>query len=182
MQNALGLLEIVSIPKGVESGDAMLKAASVELIEAHPVCAGKYIIVITGEVAAVKESLAAGKEVCGMKLVDSLIIPKVDPQVPRAIAMCNDFGEVQAVGSIETFSVCSCVLAADVAVKAAEVRLIEVRLARGLGGKGFIMMTGEVAAVESAIKAAQALDEVQGLMSESVVIAAPHPGIVRSLV
>jgi microcompartment protein CcmL/EutN len=181
MNSALGMIEVVSIPKGIEAGDAMLKAADVRLVDAHPVCAGKYLVVVTGEVAAVKASVAAGTETVGVKLVDSLIIPNVDPQVPSAINMCNDFGEAESIGSIETVSVCSCVAAADAAVKAAEVRLIEIRLARGLGGKGFITLTGQVSAVESAIRVAEAIDEVQGLMSETVVIPSPHPDMLNVL-
>jgi len=181
MEKALGMLEFVSIPKGIEAADAMRKAADIKLVAAHPVCAGKYIVVIMGEVAAVQSSLAAGEEISGMKLVDRLIIPNVDPQVPAAVNMCNDFGSIEAVGSIETFSLCACLIAADTAVKAAEVNLIEVRLARGLGGKGFITMTGETAAIESAIRAVTELPEVQGLVSETVVIPSPHPDVVNTL-
>lgn len=116
-----------------------------------------------------------------MKLIDSLVIPSVDTQVPIAINACTDVQKVQAVGAMETYSLCAAVLAADAAVKAAEISLIEIRLGRGLGGKSFITMTGEVAAVRAAIAAATALEEVQGLMSDSVVIPAPHPDIAESL-
>ncbi len=47
MSNALGIIETLSIPKGVEAGDAMLKAASVTLLAAQTSCAGKYIDVTT---------------------------------------------------------------------------------------------------------------------------------------
>ena len=50
---SLGLLETNSIARGVEAGDAMLKAADVTLIKAGPVCPGKYTVLIYGEVAAV---------------------------------------------------------------------------------------------------------------------------------
>ena len=53
--NALGMIELTSIPAGVQAGDAMLKAAAVELVTAQPVCAGKYIVLVTGEAAAVRE-------------------------------------------------------------------------------------------------------------------------------
>ena len=182
MQNALGMLEITSISKGIEVGDVMLKAADVALVAAHPVCAGKYIVVVTGEVSDVRASIEAGEECSGMKLVDKLLIPNIDPQVPRAINMCNDFGDdIDAVGSVELFSLCATVAAADAAVKAAAVRLIEIRLARGLGGKGFLTLTGNVSAVESSIKAIEERDEVQGLMSDSIVIPSPHPEIKRVL-
>ncbi|MBE6926989.1 MAG: BMC domain-containing protein [Ruminococcaceae bacterium] len=179
--NALGMIETNSIPLGVNAGDAMLKAATVELVCAQPVCAGKYIVLVTGEVAAVKESVAAGKEVAGSRLVDSMIISHVHEQVPKAINACNDIGQVSAVGVMEAFSLCAAVIVADAAVKAADVQLIDVRLGRGLGGKSFITLTGEVAAVRAAISAGEKLPEAKGLMSESVVIPSPHPDIIQSL-
>ena len=179
--NALGMIEVTSIPAGVEAGDAMLKAAAVELVTAQSVCAGKYIVLVTGEVAAVRESVAAGKTAAGPKLVDSMVIANVHPQVPQAINACTEIGQVAAVGVLEAFSLCAAVLASDAAVKAADVSLMEVRLGRGLGGKSFIILTGEVAAVRAAVDAAHALEEVAGLMNDSVVIPAPHPDMIRAL-
>lgn len=182
MRKALGMIEVISIPKGIEAGDAMLKAAAVDLVSAQAVCAGKYIVVITGEVSAVEVGVKAGKQIAGMKAIDSLMIPNVDEQVPYAINMCSEIGRVEALGSMETYSLCAAVLLADTAVKAAEVRLIEVRLGRGLGGKSFVTLTGDVAAVKAAVAVGGQLEEVQGLMSDSVVIPAPHPEIVKALV
>ena len=179
--NALGMVEIQSIPAGIEAGDFMLKAASVDLVTAQAVCAGKYIVLVNGEVAAVRSSVQAGEEAAGNLLISSIVIPSVHDQVPSAINACTEIGQVEAVGVMETFSLCAAVIAADAAVKAAEVDLIEVRLGRGLGGKSFIVLTGEVAAVRAAIDAGTALDEVQGLMSRSVVIPSPHPDIIKSL-
>ena len=179
--NALGMIETNSIPLGVNAADAMLKAASVELITAQPVCAGKFIAMVAGDVAAVRESVAAGCEIAGSRLVDSLVISSVHPQVPKAINACSDIGTVSAVGVMEAFSLCAAVVAADAAVKAADVTLMDIRLGRGLGGKSFITLTGEVAAVRAAVAAGEALPEVKGLLAESVVIPSPHPEIVNSL-
>ena len=179
--NALGMIETNSIPLGIDAGDAMLKAASVELVAAQPVCAGKYIVIITGEVAAVKSSVEAGKIKAGQRLVDSMVIPHVHEQVPKAINACNEIGKVSAVGVMESFSLCSAVVVADAAVKAADIQLIDIRLGRGLGGKSFITMTGEVAAVRAAISAGEKVPEAQGMLSESVVIPSPHPDIIKSL-
>jgi microcompartment protein CcmL/EutN len=49
--------------------------------------------------------------------------------------------------------VASLIEGADAAVKAANVELIEIRLAMALGGKAFVTMTGNVAAVQSAVDA-----------------------------
>lgn len=133
--NALGMIETNSIPVGVNAGDAMLKAATVELVAAQPVCAGKYIVIVTGEVAAVTESVGAGKAVAGQRLVDSMVISHVHEQVPKAINACNEVGQVAAVGVMEAFSLCTAVVVADAAVKAADVRLIDIRLGRGLAAR-----------------------------------------------
>ena len=178
---AIGMNEIMSIPLGFEACDAMLKVSEVELVSAGCVCAGKYYIVVVGEVAAVRASVEAGREVAGASLIDSLVIPNVDPQVAPAISACTCPEKLSALGVMETFSLCAAVHAADAAAKAAEIELLEVRLGRGLGGKSFITLTGEVAAVDSAVKAAEALEETKGLMAKSVVIPAPHPDMLKTL-
>lgn len=179
--NALGMIETNSIPIGINAGDAMLKAATVKLVAAQPICAGKYIVLVTGEVAAVKESVEAGKAVAGSLLVDSMVISHVHDQVPKAINACNEIGQVSAVGVMEAFSLCTAVVVADAAVKAADVSLIDIRLGRGLGGKAFITLTGEVAAVRAAVAAGEKMPEAKGMLSQSVVIPSPHPDLIQSL-
>ena len=178
---AIGMNEVMSIPAGIQACDAMLKAAEVELLSAGCVCAGKYYIVVAGEVAAVRSSVEAGKEIAESQLIDSMVIPNVDPQVAPAIRACTMVDRLQALGIMETYSLCAAVQAADAAVKAAEIDLLEVRLGRGLGGKSFILLTGEVAAVEAAVKAAEGLEETKGLMAKSAVIASPHPDMLKAI-
>ena len=152
-----------------------------ELVSAGCVCAGKYYIVVAGEVAAVRSAVEAGREVAENLLIDSLVIPNVDPQVAPAISACTMVDRLDALGIMETYSLCAAVHAADAAAKAAEVDLLEVRLGRGLGGKSFILLNGEVAAVQSSIKAAEALEETQGLMAQSAVIPSPHPDMLKAI-
>ena len=102
-------------------------------------------------------------------------------RVVAAMAGACPTEQVQAVGVMETFSLASSISAADTAVKAADVELIEVRLGRGMGGKSFVIVTGEVAAVEAAVQAAEGSEQTQGLISSSVVIPSPHMDIVRAL-
>ncbi len=181
MDHSLAMIETISVPVGIEAGDAMMKAASVELASAQAVCAGKFVVIVTGDVAAVRASLDAGKDVAGQTLVDSMIIPNIHPEVPRAINACTERIQADSIGIMETFSLCAAVLAADRAVKSADVHLIEVRLGRGLGGKSFVILVGDVAAVRAAVQAAREMEEVQGLMSQSVVIPSAHPEITRAI-
>lgn len=179
--NALGMIEVLSIPIGIEASDALLKTASVELVSAQTVCAGKFICVVSGDVAAVRESVDAGAKIAAEALIQSIVIPNVHENVIAAINACSEIGEPGALGILETFSLAAAVIAADACVKAADVRLIEVRLGRGMGGKSFILLTGEVASVEAAVRSAESLEEAEGMMSKSVVIPAPHPDLVKSL-
>jgi len=179
--NAIGMVEYNNIPAGILAADTMLKAADVKLLTAQPVCAGKYAVVVGGDVAPVRASVEAAASVMPEKLVDSMVIPSVDPQVMTAINACSEIESVGAIGIIETFSLVSSILAADAAVKAANVRLIEIRLGRGLGGKSFVILTGLVAAVEAAVRVGAGLEEVQGLITSSVVIPSPAKELIGSL-
>lgn len=180
--NALGMIECLNIPKGIEAADSMLKTADVSLVTAQAVCAGKYVVLISGDVAAVVASVEAGKTVCGGSMIDSLVIPRIHPQVLQAIAACSDVPQPKALGIIETFSLCVCIQAADAAVKAADISLIEIRLGRGLGGKAFVILTGDVSACEAAVKAAENAQDVAGMISQSVIIPSPNMELVRNAI
>ena len=73
---------------------------------------------------------------------------------------------LEALGIVESFSVASLIEGADAAVKAANVQLIEIRLAMALGGKAFVTMTGNVAAVQSAVDAGGAGGGAEGNAGE----------------
>lgn len=178
---AIGVVETLSIPLGILAGDQMMKAADVRLVSAQTVCAGKYIVIVAGEVAAVRSAVGVGVEAAAHALVDSLVIPNVDERVIRAMSGASLAEDVRAVGVIETFSLACAIQAADAAVKAAQVELIEVRLGRGLGGKSFVVLTGEVAAARAAVEAAQQEESTQGLIVSSIVIPSPQMDIVRAL-
>ena len=60
---ALALLEVASLARGVVAADAVAKQAQVELLECSPVSPGKYLILFAGGVAEVDESLRAGAAV-----------------------------------------------------------------------------------------------------------------------
>jgi microcompartment protein CcmL/EutN len=181
MIETIGFLELNSIAKGIEAADAVLKAAEVELIFSKAVCPGKYNVLFTGEVAAVTASLEAGERVGGEHVVDSVVIPRVNHQVIEAINLAPEPCEVNAVGVMEFFSITAAVYAADAAVKAAEVTLMDVRLGMGIGGKSFVVLTGDVAAVSEAVKCGVSAGEAQSQLVSSVVIPNPRPEIFTSL-
>ncbi|MGC8792075.1 MAG: BMC domain-containing protein [Bryobacteraceae bacterium] len=181
-RNSIGLIELSSVAAGFAVTDAMLKAADVELLLARTICSGKYMVLVRGDVAAVEASVRAGISAGDFAVIDSFVIPNVDEQVFPAIAGTSKVEALEALGAIESFSVASLIEAADAAVKAANVQLIELRLAMALGGKAFLTMTGEVAAVEAAVSAGAAVVAGKGLLVHRVVIPSPRPELLKEMI
>ncbi len=173
MSKALGLLEFTSIAKGMEAADAMTKAADIRLEEAKTICPGKYLIIVSGDVAAVRASVEAGEEVGRQTIVDRLLIANIHDELLAGLSGSNDISQVSSVGVIEFFSVASAVIAADAAAKAADVKMIEVRLAMAIGGKSFIVMTGELSAVNAAVDAGVMAARDAGMLIGKTVIPSP---------
>jgi microcompartment protein CcmL/EutN len=182
MYSAIGMVEFLSIAKGIEATDAMLKVAPVDIIEAHPCCSGKYYTIVTGDVDAVQTSVGEGQKLGEHFVVDSFVIPNVHEQVYPALKCAVDIKELGALGIIETFAAASCIKAADAAAKAADVTLLEIRLSMGLGGKGYVTMTGDVSAVEAAVRAGVEEIEPDATLVTSVVIPGPHEDINKLLI
>jgi microcompartment protein CcmL/EutN len=152
MQPAVAVLELDSIAVGIEAGDAMAKRAPIDVIYAGTVHPGKYLVLVGGQVADVEEALAAGTAVAGGATLDVVLLPDVHPDVVAAMRGERRTGGGEALGVIETPTVASLVDAADAGVKGAAVRLLEMRLADGLGGKAYLLFGGTVADVEAAVE------------------------------
>ena len=179
--DSIGFLEFNSIAKGIEAADAVIKAADVHLAFANASCPGKYSLLFHGEVAAVQASLDAGAAVGGKHVVDHCVIPRVHPQVIKAIGMANMPEYNGAIGVMEFYSVTASIYGADAAVKAADVSLIDLRLGTGIGGKSFVTLTGDVAAVTESIRCGTTTPNAEGMLVSSVVIPNPAPELFQSL-
>ncbi len=173
VMNSIGLAELSSIASGMQAADIMLKTSQVELIISRTICSGKYMVLVGGEVAEVQSAVDAVEKSLDYAIIDTFVIPHVHKDVFTALSGHTEVEKFEALGIIESFSVASLIEGADAAVKAASVRLIEIHLAMALGGKAFCTLTGEVAAVTSAVESGAALIAEKGLLVNKVVI--PHP-------
>jgi microcompartment protein CcmL/EutN len=183
--NSVGLVELSSIATGFLAQDAMLKAAHVELLVARTICSGKYIVVVGGDVAGVSAAVEAGADVSTGALVERRVIPHVHPGVFPAVSMAVDVTleeQQKALGVIETFSASSIIEVADAAVKTADVTLLRIHLAMAIGGKGFVMLAGDVASVEAAVTAGCAVAAADGILVGRAVIARPRRELFREFV
>lgn len=177
-QPALGMIELNSVARGILATDAIAKKAPVEILSTNPICPGKYMIIFAGEVADVEESLKAGLESGNDGIINHLFLPQIHLDVIPAVAGTTEIKEFDALGIIETFSIASCIIGADLAAKTSPAKLVEVRLANGLGGKGYFVMTGKLADIEASIDAAKEHIKTEGLLAGCEIIAAPHPDLI----
>jgi microcompartment protein CcmL/EutN len=175
MTVALAAIETSSIAQGTVVGDAMVKQAEVTLIEASPLSPGKYWILIGGDVGPVRTAYRRGVEVAAETLLDSLFIPQLHGMVIPALRGTAGGRDDDALGVIETMTAAAAIIAADRAAKTADVLLRDLRLANGLGGKGFVFMSGEVGEVQAAVDAGRAEVVQKGLLVRSVVVPRLHP-------
>lgn len=180
IEPAIGIVELNSLALGTVVTDAMAKRAPIKVLESHTICPGKFLIVIAGMVDEVKEAMEAGRHYGSYTMTDSTIIENLHPQVLPAMQGATPIPAIKSVGFIETWACPSCVIAADAACKAADITLIEVRMANGLGGKAYMTLTGELHAVEAAIEAAiKAV--TSGLLIRHEIIPAPHDSVKPTL-
>jgi microcompartment protein CcmL/EutN len=176
---AIGMIELNSVAIGFEVADIMVKTGTVELVLATPVCPGKFVVLIKGTVANVKSSIEAGRASAKTAFVDSFIIPNVHHQIFPAITGTTQIEKLEAIGVIETFSLSSCLVIADSAVKTANIKLLEIRLGKALGGKSFVIFTGKVSAVKSAIEGGIEQVKDKNIILNYVVIPSPHPDLIN---
>lgn len=178
MATAIGMVELTSIARGIETCDYMVKAAQVDLLRSSTVCPGKYMIIVGGETGDVRAAMAEGIKRGGELVVDTLMLPNVHEQLIPAISMTNQVDVRGAVGVLEFYSIASAIIAADVAAKAANITLIEVRTGYAIEGKGFVTLTGDVGAVRAAVEAARKDAE---LLVEPTVIPRPDKKLFDAL-
>lgn len=175
-QKSLVVMEYSSVAIGMKAADAMLKTSNVKLVTAQTVCPGKYMIILTGNVSAVEAAQAKGKSPgYDQLLIDDYLLGNIDDAVLEALFGVTEVGEIEALGIIETYSIASIIGAADKIVKTTPVKIIEIRIARGMSGKSYAMFCGELAAVEASMKGA--IEEIKdgGLLLHTAVIPNPDP-------
>ncbi len=173
--NSIGLVEVKNVSKGIAVTDEMLKAAAITLISSGSVCPGKFVTIVGGELSAIQASVDRAKIIAEDALIDTFVIGNLGEKVFDAICGTADCKNKRALGIVETFTAAAAIEAADAAVKSGAVELIEVRLARGMGGKSFVTMTGDVADVKAGVEAGARIAAEDGVLINTEVIPNPHP-------
>ena len=181
MSKAIGMVEYKTVSAGISAADLMIKTAEVTVLEAQTVCPGKYIVLVSGDLSAVNASVEAASTQYSQQLIDSFVLGNPHESIFSAIYGATVVEDVKALGVVETFSAASAIVAADAAAKTSIVDLIELRLARGMCGKSYLLLTGDVASVQAAIERAEREVSDSGMYLDSSVIPNPDPKLWQSI-
>lgn len=83
MEEALGMIESRGLVGAIEAADAMVKSANVKFLGRKKVKGGLMIVMVSGEVGAVKAAVDAGRQAC--KEVGHLVSAHVIPRPAEGI-------------------------------------------------------------------------------------------------
>lgn len=181
MHPAILLLEFESIAVGIVAGDAMAKRAQLVSLHTGSVQPGKYLVLAGGEVGHVEEARTAGRERGKSALIDEIYLPEAHPEVVQAMTGSRRPGLGAALGIVETRTVAAVIGAADAGIKAAEVEILQIRMADGLGGKGYVLFSGEVHNVQAAVDRGVASLASADLLVARIVIPQIHGEMLDNL-
>lgn len=176
----LALLEVGSLAAGYVAADQVVKAASVTLLRLEAVTPGKLLVLLTGPLADVEVGFAAGRAAAGDDLHDELLLPDVHPAVLPAWDRPPG-APMEALGLIECRTVAAGLLAADRAAKAAGVRLLAFRVARGIGGKTLLLFTGRLHDAEAALDAGAAAARGRSGLLAARLVPQAHPDLAAKM-
>ena len=179
MARAIGMVELTTVSTGFKAADDMSKAADVDILQAEVTCPGKFVVLVAGELSAVRASVDSVKGRYGDKVIDTFVLGNPHDSIFPAIYGTNQVEKIEALGILETYDVSALIVAADHAAKTAIVDLLELRLAKGMCGKSYMTLTGSVSAVQAAIDRAKAESADRGMFLDSSVIARPSDKLIK---
>jgi len=181
MDNNVAVIEFKSISRGMLVTDEILKASQVSLLLATTLCPGKYLAIVTGDVAAVEKSVSVADRLGGRHVYSSYVVSGIGDEVIDALSgkyipQIND-----SIAIIESQNMANIINAADISIDSAEVDIVELRLGKGCGVNSFYIITGKLEAVKEAAGSAAGFLSENGSLLAYKIIANPQKDLLRWL-
>jgi microcompartment protein CcmL/EutN len=176
---AVYVVEYSSISRGIGALDAMCKRAGIAVLHAGPICVGKFLICVGGEVAAVTEAKAAAEpeaEAAKEAPISSCLLTGTHPAILRYFRheIPAQSQNPAALGVFEARTAAKGFQSLDAALKAANVGILRVWPGTQLGGKLCWALGGGVSDIQSGVAAARgAISEREHAGSRIVIAPAP---------
>ncbi len=178
---AIGILETRGMASLMGATDAMLKSAEVQICGRHGIGSGWLTVVIEGQVAAVQTAIGIGAAEANRagELISSRVVPRPEALAIDAMPHGGGLGAGEigpwAIGLLETQGLTPLIAGADQMVKSAHVELM---------GWAFIggalchaLVSGDVAAVQTAVAAGRQAAAQIGTVYATLVLPQPIGGL-----
>jgi microcompartment protein CcmL/EutN len=178
---SLGAFETNSAAAGTLCVDEAVKSAGISIIDSGAVCAGKYIAVFQGSAASVRAALLVAASSLPQKLFWSeLYIGRVSPSLIEVIsgvgAPLSD-----SIGLFESYSIVQSIEAADLIMKRSDIKIVNLRLGRGIGGKSVVIFTGNLPEVKDCFSYLKTIMPHEGALSDICILEHPHSNVISLL-
>lgn len=181
MNKALGLIEFCKIPTGMFFLDQMNKNNHIKTLYSATVCPGKFIALIEGDHSAVTEAITM-VEKNSESLIDTFILGNPSEDILKGVmGATKEKGDSDSFGVVEGFSVASIIEAADIAIKATQVNLLDLRLAKGMCGKSYFLIAGSLSEVSTSVEVACEFLKNKGMLIDSTIISNPSEETVENI-
>lgn len=171
---SIGIFELASLARGYAMMDVIVKKAPVKILEGTFMTPGKFFILFNGDEASVDASFTAVTELAKSQTIDSVLIPQLHETILPGLYGLLKNEVTESLGIIETATMSSGIVAADTTMKNADVKLIEIRSSRGIGGKCFYIFTGSLDEVQAGVSSAHDSLRSRGTLVHSEIISRPH--------
>lgn len=170
MNKSIGAIEFKSIAKGIEVSNEMVKKSLVEILYLKSICPGKFLIIISGEVSEVNESIKYGLDLGENYIVDSFVINSVSEEIIDGIKKkYKPIKEYDAIGIVETNKVCAGITMLDKTLKSSNVSLTKLQLSFAIGGKLVYIVSGELSNIEYGINMAKTIVNSKNIINISII-------------
>jgi microcompartment protein CcmL/EutN len=174
MNDALALVELDSVASGLRALDVLVKEAPVEVLEANLVEPGKFLILFAGGVAEVDASHKIVVTEYSSAVLSSLKLPLVHGAIIDGLRGVENRESIDTLGVVEGANVAATLEACDRSLKDADVTLCGVRVAIGLGGRAYYVVSGTQSDVDASVDAGRTVLEKKESLHRTEVIARPH--------
>ncbi|MGL4571329.1 MAG: BMC domain-containing protein [Clostridium sp.] len=183
MNKSIGSIEFRSISKGIEISNEIVKRCNVQVIYAKSICPGKFIIIISGDASEILDAVNYGLELDEKYVVDSFILNRVHNDIIDGLKSKYKTKNIEglAIGIMETNTVCSGVQGLDKALKSADVTLVKIQLAFGIGGKLVYIVSGTLSSVEQSIITSTEYLESKNIVASSI-IPSPEVELIKQII
>lgn len=181
---ALAMLDIGDIPVGLRALDGLAKEAEVVVGAAGTIQRGHYLILFGGEVEPVEMSLHRALAMAGSSVDDAVMLPHAEERIVSSMmdGLIRWPSPGDTLGVVQTGSPPTMLRVVDAALKGAQVELVELRVADGLGGKAIANFWGELVDVEAAIALANdAMAKGNATRGSTTIIPRADEAVVRAI-